>query len=158
MNLKGQLENAVRLLLTHSNELPEKFKETANAKAKIYMGADSDTISRPCVVVWCQGGQEEPQGSGNFRMQMTVLVKSLDTPDMGAESGCDPVAIHNDDAAAVFGILQYDNLGEQLSDQVEDLKVYDPVTDTSLDPSLDGHAFVDGFSFSAYCCGSHIPD
>jgi len=157
MSLKGKLEYALQKVLSQSDELPVELRETANAKSRIFMGADSEGLTRPCVVVWVQGGEEEPQGSGNCWQQVSVLVKSPgDADSTGDLIDFDPVANHNARAEAVLGILCVDNLGELLSAAGESLTVYDPITDVNLQPDLEGRSFVDGMTFRCYCAPTAI--
>jgi len=147
MSLKAKVESAFKQLLQAAHTLP--------AGVNVYTGADVETQRRPCVVCQAKGGEgAELVAAGDNRFyNVTVLVKSeAELKD----KTLNPLDEHNDNAAAIWGILQVDDLAEQLSALVSDFTVFSPVTDEGEDPDIQGRALVDSLMFKVYCCGSDI--
>jgi len=154
MDIRNRLERAFKLILEQSAELPADLQETANAESRIYTGANSDMQKRPCVLIWARSGEEQPKGSGNRMMQVSVVVKSPATEDPTQLT--DRLAEHSARVEAVLGIVKVDNLTELLNAAVDDFTVFDPIDETAFEPALTGSSFEDGITFAVYCCPSDV--
>ena len=150
MSLRTKVERAFATVVSQIEGFPT---DTVN----VYKGADFSTHQVPCVVCWCKGGPEQPQGSGNRTMAVTIIVKANAIQDRkGDGSDLDPLAGLEGLSDLVFDGLKQDDLADRLTAAVPDFSVFDPVVDTGFDPDLADVAFLETLSLQIYCCATKL--
>lgn len=161
MSLRYRLERAFEAVIKGIPNFPL-------ATVNVYRGAELDAHQAPCVVCWCKGGVENPAGSGNRAMQVTIIIKHPGIEDRkGDGSDLDPIGASESLSGLVLAGLQIGDpnldhdpkgLAAKLTaaGRPDGLTVYHPVIETAFDPDLAEVSFLDSVSFQVFCCGANI--
>lgn len=109
----------------------------------------------PIVICESSGeGEEEPKGSGNFWLDISVQVK---TPAFLTDpaSQVDPKTSGELIVKTVFGTLQVDNLPSLLSGAIADFYVFDNafLVGSPQRSNDDSGIWTDSITVKIYCCG-----
>jgi hypothetical protein len=127
----------------------------ANGAVQIVKGRDPQEQERPCIVVEVTNTVEEPQGTGNFWVDVRVRV--LAEADQ-QEPFDDPAGAHEGLCQAVIGGLSRDDLHTLLSEAEADFYVWDGIIDNGADPSVKGRSYEEGHLWRIYCCARDMVD
>jgi hypothetical protein len=136
MSLKNKIESAFKTVLTAT--------PLATGVA-VFLGVIDEEQIRPCVVINCDGGKEDPLGSGNRWMDVAVTVKSQVEDDAG-------LVAHHALITSVDSRLKIDELAVDLSATTLLFHVFDPAQDMGQTSSVIGRAAVHEQRFMIYCC------
>src|SRR5579859_6119999 len=99
MSLRHKVERAFKSVV---EAIPNFPSDTVT----VYRGADFQTVQAPCVVCWCKGGQEDPKGSDDWFMLVTVAVKTHAVENSSGDgSDLDPIANIENLSTLVFNGL-----------------------------------------------------
>lgn len=146
ISLKGKLEAAFRDVIIANSGRPNLV---------VYKGTIAiEQVEGDGVVCACKRGPEEPLGSGNRWMEISVQVQSR--ADLDAATNPDPVGNHNANLNAVFeDVLSFDDIADQLTATQVNFKVF-MVFDDGEDSEFEGRDFVEGRKYRVYCCNAAI--
>lgn len=141
MSLIATLENAFASLILAAPTLP--------TTVTVLTGIDDDEQVRPCVVCYCSGGEEEPMGTGNRKLDVLISVRGQ------IEDDADLIA-HDALVDLVISTLKIDELAVELSAAAVGLYVFPPVIDTGQSAVVQGRAVFSSQRFSVYCCSAEL--
>lgn len=141
MSLIATLENAFALLILAAPTLP--------ATVTVLTGVDDDEQVKPCVVCYCSGGEEDPLGSGNRKLQVAITVKGQIEDDAD-------LANHEALVDLVVSLVKIDELAVDLSAAASGLYVFPPVVDAGQSAGVEGRAAFATQRFSVYCCSAEL--
>jgi hypothetical protein len=159
--LIGKVETAWKSVISAFAGVPLRVDGETKA---VYKGRESAELDRDRVVVECQGGPEEPRGSGNRLMKVRVAVFAGGDPDDETdpeETGEAALARNDALCGSVFEKIT-DKIGDgtlvpELNAAVDDFFVFeDAVTDEGEEPDIEGRGWVSARSYSVYCCGRDL--
>lgn len=140
MSLKNKIESAFETVLTAT---------PLTSGVSVFLGVIDEEQLRPCVVINCDGGTEDPLGSGNRWMNVTVTVKSQVEDDAG-------LVTHHALISSVDSRIKIDELAADLSSTSASFHVFDPAQDTGQTSSIIGRAAVHEQRFMIYCCENDL--
>ena len=147
-------EKVERALANTIAALPEvvAYFET-NGAVQIVKGRDPQEQERPCIVAEVTNSVEEPQGTGNYWVDLRLRV--LSEADQ-QEPFDDKVGAHEALCDAVLGGFKRDDIHDLLTAAEEDFHVYDGVIDNGQDPSVHGRSYEAGHLYRLYCMRSDM--
>ncbi len=131
-------------------DLPQKL-EAAAAKligdagiVPVFTGFDLNEQTSPRCIISALSGNEMPQGSGNFMIQLSVsvLVKSDDNTVEEDRTLCQ----------SAIGIMMMDNIAELLSAAVPDFHCFG-FTNRQCRESVEDRSWMTEFTADMYCAG-----
>jgi hypothetical protein len=158
MSLKLKCESAWAKWIATLPGVPV-IEDSDPATPAVYKGADTSVVGRDRVVVNYLGGPEDPQGSGNRRGKVAVMVVSGADPE-DEEAAADALARHQRNCEAVFLAIETaiaaGTLAGTLSALEADFYIFTPVIDEGEDPDIEGRGWVESRIFTCYCCGVDI--
>ena len=133
-----------------SNNLDTLCEQTVASliTGNVYTGADSQTRALPCSIVECQGGEEHPIGSGNFRL--TVAIKYMSNADATTLSA------HKSAEATAFDLILTDTLASDLSAAASGFFVMGAVNRLFAPVSVQDRAWVSEIRLDLYCCAADL--
>jgi hypothetical protein len=145
-SLKGKLEAAFAQVISEN---------CGRSNLTILRGSSSDErIEGDRVVCACQQGPEEPLGSGNRWMEVTVYVDSR--ADKDPETNPDPEGNHNANINAVFeDVLSRDDITDLLNATQQNFTAM-MFFDDGEDADFAGRDFVETRKYRVYCCNTTI--
>ena len=139
MSLKSKVEAALSGVLLD-----------ADFSADVFLGADSDEQTRPCVACVAVQGEEDPPETGVYWFQVRAVVKS-NADQQGQE---DPAAVHAALVAEAENALNVDDLAALLSAEPNFHCLGVRGRKSEADPQ--GRSFTDSFMFEASCCNRAV--
>lgn len=110
-------------------------------------GQSEDAKTRPSVIFSADNGEEFPQGSGNFNLQLTCRVES--PPDDVS------LATHRGFFAAIVDLLTDAAVATNLSEQVADFFVFG-VKNPRFETNVQDRANHSVLALDVYCCATDI--
>jgi len=127
-------------------------------KAAITRGQSSDEKTAPRVEISARGGPEDPPRSGNYHVHVSITVFSsadIDADQLPIEH---PSAedLHEINVGTVLDVLASPNLKDWLNRAVADFFVFELLSDSDLDHTVEGRLFSDSIGFNVYCCAAAI--
>lgn len=121
--------------------------ETENVPLQVFTGLDDSEKALPSATVVALNGQEFPQGSGNFTLNVTVEIRSnADETDLTA---------HRQLCEDAIGPFMWDETPANLSSQSEELAVLG-ISNRSSRERIEDRAWLTEFSFDVYCFGQAL--
>jgi hypothetical protein len=135
-DLLNNIESACKLIL-----------EAEATGVTVFAGQTEDSQVRPSVTIYAQGGDENPQGSGNFNINLMVAIRS--------NASDDSIAQHRATCRSLLGAMMEDDLSDQLSAAVSDLHVFGISNRRCREDKEDG-SWLTELSFDCYACPMEI--
>lgn len=132
-------------------DIPQKLEAATKAildaeetVAQCYTGLSSDEKIMPRVIITAQSGDEMPQGSGNFKLQLSVSILS----------NADETTIeeHRTLCASILGVMMEDDIASQLSSAVSDFHCFG-FSNRGCREQVEDRAWVTEFTSDFYCAG-----
>lgn len=121
--------------------------ETSETAVTVFTGLSQEEKALPSVTIAVLSGQEFPQDSGNFSMNVAVEVRSnADETDLVA---------HRQFCEDALEPVMQDDTADQLSQQNEDLGVMG-ISNRQSRERVEDRTWVTDLSFDAYCCGQAL--
>lgn len=118
--------------------------ETTEVQLQVFTGLSGDEKALPSLTIAVMSGQEFPQDSGNFTLNVMVDVKSnADETDLTA---------HRQLCEDALAPLMSDDTAAQLSAQGEALGVMG-ISNRQSQERIEERGWVTQLVFDAYCCG-----
>jgi hypothetical protein len=151
LNLHAKLEEAFRAVLESDATIyTANTENTTSRRLTVLTGLTASDQVLPVVFFACNGGPEDPLGSGNFMMEGELTVKTkLPKPDSISE--------HNKNVGAVRKSVLTSDLDSRLSAAVPDFTVFaDCVWCGQSSESIEGDLAVWTQHFKIYCCAAVI--
>ena len=140
MSLKRKVELAVAEVLSD-----------AGFSADVFLGADSDEQTRPCVACVAEQGDESPPETGVYWFNVRAVVKS----NADIQAAEDPAADHAALVTEADDALNVDDLAALLSVAGTDFHCLG-VRNRRWETDPQGRSFTDSFLFEASCCNQDI--
>ena len=112
-----------------------------------FTGQSAATHSRPAMIAKAEQGDEFPQASGNFNMQLTLQVQS--------EADSTTLATHRGYFGGVVDLFTDSAIAANLSAQATDffaMGVFNP----RYSHDVKERAFISELMITVYCCGSDL--
>lgn len=132
-------------------DLPQKLEAAAKAlldnegtEAQVFAGLSNDDKVTPRVIVTATGGDEMPQGSGNFRLTLTVMVIS--------NADDKTIQEHRTLCSTLLGVMMEDDIATQLSSAESDFHCFGFFYRNCRE-QVEDWAWVTEFSTGLYCAG-----
>ena len=131
-------------------DLPQKLETAAKALIDgaglitVYTGLCADEQTMPRAIVSAMTGREQPQGSGNFMVDLTVQVLS--------KADDSTIEEHRTLCISTIGLFMQDDVASQLSSVVPDFHVFG-FTNRNHREAIEDRAWVTEFSSEFYCAG-----
>lgn len=136
-DLTNKLEAAAAALLAAS----------LGSTLAVKTGQAEGKLTRPVAIVKAEQGDEFPQGTGNFKMQLTAQVQAS-ADDTG-------LTAHRGFFAAVVDVLRDDEVAASLSAQQSDFHVLG-VNNPRYNELEQDRAHVSELTLEVYCCASDL--
>ncbi len=141
MDLIANCQNSLEVLITAADV----------GTSNIYKGGAAADMETPSVRISASNLQEEPVGTGNFQVDLTVEVW------VGLNVKQGETASDRETAAAVIwdnvlGVLEVDDLAEQMTAADDNLTVFGFMEGKTLDSDQGGDATVMSWKRRAYAC------
>lgn len=127
MSLKTKIEAAFQTVLADGG-----------ITCPIHQGVCSDDIALPCVIVRCAGMQEEPHGTGNYRLQVDVAIRHTSDPDDPDVAEDQPAVRLHELIDQIQNATVIDTLDESLSAAVGELHIFGFGDRQELDVGYEG--------------------
>lgn len=135
-------------------DLPNKLEEAAaflasdtTNEAKVFTGQSDQIRKRPAIGVHATGGDEMPQGSGNFLVNLSVVLL--------ANSKDYTIAAFRTLGAIVSAPFMSDDIAERLSASAEEFTAFG-FRNRSLREDIQEDSFRSELSMDVYCCASSV--
>jgi hypothetical protein len=110
----------------------------------VFTGLSADEQVMPRAIVSAMTGREQPQGSGNFMVDLAVQVLS--------KADDSTIEEHRTLCISTIGLLVQDDVAAQLSSIVPDFHVFG-FTNRTHREVIEDRAWVTEFSAEFYCAG-----
>jgi hypothetical protein len=148
-NIEAKVEEAFRYFLSNHADL-------SGLGLNFFTGVEDEDQALPCVVAHAMSATEEPQGFGNYFVDVAVWIKTKLHQADPSNPNEDRKAAHNTNVAAVRDVLSTDDLASQLSATQADFYVFDPVVGGATQHGVDGTTAKTLKQFKVYCCPTDI--
>ena len=131
-------------------DLPQKLETAAKALIDgaglitVFTGLSADEQVTPRAIVSAMTGREQPQGSGNFMVDLTVQVLS--------KADDSTIEEHRALCVSTIGLFMQSDVASQLSSIVPDFHVFG-FTNRTHREVIEDRAWVTEFSAEFYCAG-----
>lgn len=148
-SLPNKLEAAIAtLVLAAGVSVPVRRQgETVQVELSVFTGLEDEEQAVPCVNAFVLSGQEFPQGSGNFTMNVSVEVRSRSSEtDLTAHRElCENalLPLNQDDTDAQINAKAAEN-GDEMGVM--------GISNRASRERVDEKHWVTEFTFDAYCC------
>lgn len=112
-----------------------------------FAGQSSEAHSRPALICKAEQGEEFPQGSGNFNLDLTLQVQS--------QADDTPIATHRDYFGQVVDIFTDSTVAAGLSGTSTNffaMGVFNP----RFRSEVQDRAFISELTITVYCCASDL--
>lgn len=134
--------------LSNAVEAAIKYRvEQGGYEVAIYTGQGDFGKVNPSLVIHAQQGREFPQESGNWYVNVECQLR------MKAAEGSLPA--YRELRSDVFGLLSFDNLAEQISDEAAELTVMGIINRTFAETTDEQH-WLSTLTFELYACRSDL--
>lgn len=145
-SLPQKLEAACATLITLAGVSVSVTRQgaTTPVELQVFTGLDADEKALPSATVAAMSGQEFPQDSGNFTLNVVVEIRSN-----ADETALSAHRIMCEDALLP---LMQDDLATQLSQPDEAVGCMG-ISNRASRERVEDRAWVTEYSFDAYCCG-----
>jgi len=132
-------------------DMPQKLElsiktvlDAEGSTAQCFAGLSADDKVTPRAIITAQSGDEMPQGSGNYKLQVSVTVIS-NADDTTIEE-------HRALCVTLLGTLMEDDIASQLSSAVSDFHCFG-FSNRGCRESVEDRAWVTEFTSDFYCAG-----
>ena len=131
-------------------DLPQKLETAAKALIDgaglitVFTGLSADEQVTPRAIVSAMTGREQPQGSSNFMVDLTVQVLS--------KADDSTIEEHRALCVSTIGLFMQSDVASQLSSIVPDFHVFG-FTNRTHREAIEDRAWVTEFSAEFYCAG-----
>jgi len=112
------------------------------------IGLDNDIQTLPILKIHSSRGEEKPVGSGNYMVTVTMDLQTNadDTTEEQHENLCE----------MLFNMISTDDIGAQISNQDEDLTVYDPTINRRISSRVTDDSWISSLEFECYACRTRL--
>jgi hypothetical protein len=129
------------------NRVDEGFKaiiDAAGLNVTVFTGHDSDEQVRPSVVVHSSSAEEMPIGSGNFRVNVSIKIRSNADDNTTGE--------HETLLDGVLGVVMTGSIGTDISALGLGVFLWDPTVNRTASSEIEDDCWVSELRFDAYSC------
>jgi hypothetical protein len=148
-SLQNKLEAAAKLLMdAEAVSVPVwRNGETVETQLTVLTGIGQEDKALPSATVAAVTGQEFPQGSGNFTLNVTVAITSnADETDLVA---------HRQACEDALAPLMRDDTESQLNAQEQSIGVLG-ISNRQCSERVEDRSWVTELQFDCYCCGTAL--
>lgn len=148
LNLNAKVEEAFKAILEADPSIYTTDDQATSRRLNVKTGITADDQTLPTVFFACNGGPEDPLGSGNYMMEGDLTVKSRIA---------DGIESHNKNVGAVRKSILTSDLDSRLSDAVTDFHVQtNGIWAEQCAESIDGVFAVWTQHFRLICCAATL--
>lgn len=110
----------------------------------VFTGQSAETMVLPAALCHCSGGDEFPQDSGNYDLQLDVMVMS--------NADDSTLSQHRSLCNSVLAVFNDANTASNLSSQASDFHVIGVKSRSASSTNREDDHWVTTMHFNAYCC------